>query len=130
METLALRALHRPTSTSFRMFIPFEVAPTYCVAESHLVSVTILLLIPVLVSWEKRCAYLCPAARLLEPWTLHSHPRVSWTFMFVRIWLLVAIWNAAVVQHIADENWNVLCLKAASLGALRRVLAQRDYCTR
>ncbi|KAI1332781.1 hypothetical protein F5Y16DRAFT_125508 [Xylariaceae sp. FL0255] len=120
IETLALRALHRPTSTSFRMFLPFVVAPTYCVAESHLVSVASLLLIPNLASWERRwstAAHLSPAARLLKPLTLHHH-RVAWVCMFVRIWFLIAVWNDAVLQYLDDENWNILLLEIASLTLL------------
>ncbi|KAI1259877.1 hypothetical protein F5Y18DRAFT_442753 [Xylariaceae sp. FL1019] len=126
IETLALRALHRPTSTGFRMFLPLEAVPrdTYPVAESHLISAVSLLLIPILVSWERRwstVAHLSPAARLCEPWTLH-HRRLAWVCMFVRVWFFIAVWNVAIVWSFDDENGNLGVLKGMVLKCISGLL--------
>ncbi|KAK3335649.1 hypothetical protein B0T19DRAFT_407054 [Cercophora scortea] len=103
LETLLFWMLDLPTSTSFRMFRRPDTVPEGYTDVAYSYTLLAIMLIPYFVSWD-RTGCRSQLGELLRPLTRGARPLTEYAVMFARVWLLVAWYNLAVAQFMADPT--------------------------
>ncbi|KAI0011579.1 hypothetical protein F4779DRAFT_636459 [Xylariaceae sp. FL0662B] len=118
IETLLIWVFGLPSSTTFRMFTEFPEKTAipghpYFLAEhvrlARLVALACLSLVPYLVSVEGRMSLSLkgPVGRLISPLT-NKHKCAAYALMLVRVWLVVAAWNAIMIRFLQTGSLFIL----------------------
>ncbi|KAI0133602.1 hypothetical protein BJ170DRAFT_606822 [Xylariales sp. AK1849] len=116
VETLLLWVFGLPNSTTFRVFAEFPEKTAipgqlYLLAEhvrlARVVALACLLIVPYLVSVEGHSSFKGPVGRLVGPLTKKSKPAAH-AIMLIRVWLVLAAWNAIVIHFLQSGNLYIL----------------------